>query len=174
MGSINPIRRGSEPYTSETRQAKGSTRSAATAAKVNQIAQLPAGPQKGLRGRAVTPLDFASDLSKRIRRDWNTLNPEELAEKLIDLEERVAHLTETSPGVDKIKKQAEHLQFQFVFPVALELEPTSSGKLMPPSFAKTIYQFAKQVFQNQSLEAFQILSATQQREIIRIAARGEA
>lgn len=170
MGSINPI--GREPVSIPgSSKAKGSPRSAATAAKVSQIVQLPVVKQKGLQGRQITPLYLANDLSKKIQRDWDLFDPEELADKIIELEDRVAQLKESSPAVEKIKKQAEHLHFRFVFPVALELE-ANSGKAMPATFAKTVYNMAKQVFQTHSLHAFQNLSATQKHEVMRIASRG--
>jgi len=164
--SINPLRPvsvGSTP----TSKAKGTSRSAATAAKVNETAKMPVVKQTGWRGREVSVLKGAQDLSKSIRRDWDSLAPEELAEKIIDLENRVTLLKGDSPEVAKIVKEARTLHFRFVFPVALELE--MSGKSMPPSFAKTVYSAAKQVFDTNSLHAFKQFSPVQQAEVIRIA-----
>ncbi|MGB7978707.1 MAG: hypothetical protein WCF19_06070 [Chlamydiales bacterium] len=165
MGNINPIRRGSG--VPESRKAEGVCRSAATAAKVNKTVELPVVQQGGLRDRQWTPLKGALDLSKSIRRDWNLLHPEELAERIIDLEARVASLKEPSPLVDKVKKQLEHFHFRFVFPVALELE--SPGKAMPPTFASETRRVAKQLFQTHSLQPFHQLNSVQQREVIRFA-----
>lgn len=170
--NVNPIRRDPVSPAPRSSKAKGSSQSAATAAKVNQVVQLPVVKQTGLRGRQVALLKDATDLSKNIRKNWDMLAPEELAEQIIDLEDRVTHLKGDSPEVAKVVKEARTLHFRFVYPVALELE--TSGKSMPPSFAKTVYHAAKQVFDTNSVAPFKQLSSVQQQEVIRIAARSGA
>lgn len=166
---IHPVRRDPVNPVPGSRKAKGSSPSAATAAKISQVAQMPVVKQPGWRGRQVALLKEARDLSKYIRKNWDLLAPEQLAEKIVELEDRVAVLKGNSPEVAKIVKEARSLHFRFVFPVALELE--MSGKSMPPSFARTIYQVAKQVFDTNSTEAFKRLSPVQQQEVVRIATR---
>ncbi|MBX7067545.1 MAG: hypothetical protein K1X28_09985 [Parachlamydiales bacterium] len=169
--SINPIRRDPVAHVPRSSKAKGISQSAATAAKVDQVVQLPVVKQTGLRGRQVALLKDATDLSKNIRKNWDMLAPEELAEKIIDLEDRVTLLKGDSPEVAKVVKEARTLHFRFVYPVALELE--TSGKSMPPSFAKTVYHAAKQVFDTNSVAPFKQLSPVQQQEVIRIAMGGK-
>ena len=98
----------------------------------------------------------ATDLFKKIVSGWNSLPPPELAEQIIDLEGRVAHLPEGSP----LKKKAERLHFQFVFPLALDIVQKSS-------FVRIINRAAARVFQTQSLTHLQELNPTQQREVLR-------
>jgi hypothetical protein len=172
MSYINPIRKDPVSHTQGSAKPKRDSQDTSTAAKVNGIVKLGVVKQTGLQGRFVTKLSEANQLAKRIRHDWNFLPPEELAERIIDLENRVAEFKESSPAVDKIKKQAEHLHFQFVFPVVLELQ--EPGKSMPPTFARTIHQAANQVFKSHSLQPFQQLNSTQQREILAIATRRES
>ena len=145
--------------------AKKPNKNAATAAKVAQIAQFPALGQKGLQGRSISRLEQAKNLYKSLRKDWDNLSPEELAEQIIDLESRVSEFTESSPTVDKIKKQVEHLHFQFVFPIVLELQEGSQ------SFAATVHKLAQKVLKTQSIHPFNQLSEPQQREVRQIASR---
>lgn len=146
-------------------------KSAATAAKVNQIVQFPKVAQEGLQGRAVSQLQQIKNLYKSVQQEWNELSPEDLAEKIIDLEGRVSELTGSSAAIDKIKKQVEHLHFQFVFPIVLELERGKSDEIMPPSFAKVIDGIAKEVLQKNSLQPLNQLNPAQLGEVQKIALR---
>ena len=166
---IHPIRRDPVNPVQGSSKARGSSPSAATAAKVSQVVRLPAVKQTGWRGRQVALLKEARAFSKYIHKNWDLLAPEQLAEKIVELEDRVVLLKGNDPAVAKIVKEARSFHFRFVFPVALELE--MSGKSMPPSFARTIYQVAKQVFDRNSTEAFQRLSPVQQQEVVRMAPR---
>jgi hypothetical protein len=169
---INPTRRDPVASVPRSSKAKGTSQSAATAAKVGQIVQLPVVKQTGLRGRQVTLLKDAISLSQHIKQNWDMLAPEQLAEKIIELEDRVTLLKGNSPEVAKVEREARKLHFWFVYPVALELE--TSGKSMPPSFAKTVYHAAKQVFDTNSLASFNALSRIQKQEVIRIAMGGRS
>lgn len=145
-----------------------------TAAKVTQI-RLPVHLQKGgLRDKNVTLLQQAKDLSKAIKKEWNELEPEALAEQIIALEDKVSLLKESSPEVEKIRKQAEHLHFQFVFPVVLEMDASPSGGYMPLSFARSVHTTANEILKKNSTAPFKELSSTQQREVLRFATRGGA
>lgn len=167
---VHPIRRDPVGPVPRSNKANEVSQQRTTAVKVVQIAQLPSVKQKGWRGREIALMKDATGLAKYIRTNWDLLAPEELAEKIVDLEDRVSCLKGTSPAIAKIAKEARSLHFRFVFPVALELE--MSGKSMPPSFARTIYQTAKQVFEMNSLHPFHRLSPVQQQEVVQIATGG--
>lgn len=163
--NISPIRKKHVGDISTPAPKKGDSKSQKTADKVNQIARMPETKAAGLQGRSVAVLRDAKELSKHIRGDWNLLEPEELAEKIIALEDKVALIKEMSPEVAKIKKQAEQLHFQFVFPIVLELDPS-----MPHSFVKEVNQVAKRILKEQSIFPFnENLNSVQQREVIRYA-----
>ncbi|PIS02380.1 MAG: hypothetical protein COT85_05120 [Chlamydiae bacterium CG10_big_fil_rev_8_21_14_0_10_42_34] len=165
MSFIGPIQRKQDvkPINSVTKTA---SKAKATAQKVGKI-ELPVVTQiSGLGGRSVSPLKSASDLFKKITRQWNSLAPEEQAEQIIDLQGKVALLEGTSPAIEKIKKQVEHLHFQFVFPVALELSQETI------SFAKEVARIANQVIKTNSSGPFTSLNQMQQKEVMRYA-RGE-
>lgn len=151
--------------TSNTQGVKKPNQSAKLAAKVSQVVQFPTLGRSGLEGRVVSRLQQAKNLYKSIRKDWDNLEPEELAEKIVDLEERVSQLKESSPAVEKIKKQAERLHFQFVFPIVLELEKGSH------SFAGTVQGIAQKILKTQSLQPMHELSEGQKREVLQIASR---
>ncbi len=169
---INPIRKDPVASMARSSKAKGISQSAATAAKVGQIVQLPVVKQTGLRGRQVTLLKEVSALSQHIKKNWDKLAPEELAENIIELQDRVTLLKGNSPEVAKVVREAQKFHFRFVYPVALELD--TSGKSMPPSFAKTVYQAANKVFTTNSLAPFNALSRVQKQEVIRIAMGGQS
>jgi hypothetical protein len=148
------------------------SKSAVTAAKINQIKVPTSNTKPGLAGRQISLLRDSSDLCKQIKSDWNLLDTEELAEKIIDLENKVTVLEKGSPldpAVEKIKKQAEHFHFRFVHPLAMEMELVSE-KAMPVPFAQTVYRAAKQILKTNSLRAFNDLDRMQKREILRYAA----
>lgn len=166
--SINPNqRRGTDVPVTRTKKAEKSSAVTHMAEKVGQVVQLPVTKQS----REVRLINDAKDLSKKIQSDWNNLTPSELAEKIIDLEGKVALLEGSTPAIEKIKKQAEHLHFQFVFPVALELSNAPEAE-MPFSFARSINCVAKEILQTQSLEPLKELSDRQIDEIMKIARSG--
>lgn len=159
---------------SGAKSVKGESASKATADKVSKI-RLPVVYQnRTLQGRQVAYLKEASDLSRYIKRKWDEMTPEELAEKIIDLEDKVALIKETSPSIEKVRKQAQHLHFQFVFQVAREMDAAPSESAMPVSFARMIYNAAHKVFETNSVAAFQGLNGMQQREVMRYAAGRDA
>lgn len=140
----------------------------------------PIGPQRsiplipkntvgGLKGRRVTLLDEAKNLSQQIGKMWKEWSPEEWAEKIIDLEGKVSRLEGSSPAIDKVKRAAEHHHFEFVFPAAFDLKESVSI-----SFARNIHKMAKAVLQSQSLEQFHSLNRVQKQEVMRYASGGEA
>ena len=157
---MNPINRissrgsipGSTPVT-------GGSKSKVTAQKVSQL-KIPILPdQTGLAVRQLTRLEDAQQLYKKIQTNWNRLAPEELAEGIIELEDKVALLSEVTPEVAKVKELAKHLHFQFVFPLVVDLA----------IFAKTVHQIARRVLQSNSVGDFNQLSQIQQREVGRYA-----
>src|SRR5579872_7559934 len=121
-----------------------------------------------LKGREVVVLKEDSDLkearalSKYIKRNWNELDPEELAGKIIDLESKVSLLKGSSPAVKNVKRDMEHHHFDFVFQAAKEVKRTVSNTGMPV-FANAIHQVADEVSKTNSIEPFQQLNGTQQR-----------
>lgn len=99
-------------------------------------------------------------LIKQIHREWNALAPEALAEKIVSLEGRVAHLPPNTPGLEKAIRQVGRLHFQFVFPIVEELLPGGA-------FVRTIGNLAKRILRSGSPQAFQELSPTQRLEVLR-------
>lgn len=135
-----------------------------TAFKAEQVVELPVIK----KDRNIRLLEDAEQLSQKIRADWNQLDPSEIAEKIVDLEGKVALLEGTSPAIEKVKAAAEHLHFQFVFPVVLELN-SAAEENMPFSFARTVHGVANQVLKTQSFEPVKQLNGVQIDEIIRYA-----
>lgn len=158
---------GSEIAVSQSQKVDISSAAKLTAKKVGQIVQLPVTKQT----RDVRLLNEAKLLSKHIQHNWNLLESSELAEKIVDLEEKVALLKGTSPAIEKIKKAVENYAFQFVFPVVLELNRTPEAN-MPLSFARTVNHVAKQCFKTQSLAPLSQLNRVQNAEIVRFARSG--
>lgn len=103
-------------------------------------------------------------LSRELENRWNELEVEELAEKIIQLEARVALMKGAAPRVAKLKRQVEHYHFRFVFPIVLEIDAT------PRSFAKTIQQMANQIFKSGSVAVFNSLNDIQKQEVLQLAA----
>lgn len=114
-------------------------------------------------GRPVGEVEKAQELLESIKRDWDVLVPEELADKIVDFEAKVAALPEGEAIVKKLKKEAAHLHFQFVFPISLELENKEF------SFAHMVRKLGKEIFDSQSLSPFQELNEVQQQEVLEIA-----
>ncbi len=167
---INPAnRKGAELSVSRSEKVGKGKKSTVkdTASKVGEIVQLPVMKES----REVRILSDARELAKRIRRDWNVYHPSELAEQIVDLEGKVALLEGTSPAIDRIKKVAERLHFQFVFPIVLELSQIPDPK-MPTSFARVIHNAAKQVLETQSWESLKQFNAVQVEEFFRYARGG--
>ncbi len=160
MNSIYPINPGDRTPVSGSKKVSQDK----TAEKVKAIAV----PQMPRREYAASPLQEAQDLVRFIRKEWDHLSVEELAGKLIDLQDRVSLLSkESSSAIEKVHKQAEHLYFQFLFPVAAEVE-----KERVYSLAKNIHDAAHRTLTAGSLAPFQELSVTQRREVIRYTATG--
>ncbi len=130
-------------------------------------------------GRKVEPLlpserkaiEAAWELSRKIQKNWNSLPLEDLAGEIVDLEERVTKLSQTSEKVTQVKRAAERLHFQFVFPISQELDSRPRAD-MPASFAKVIGKVAERVFKTQSLEPLKQLNSPQIKEIMRQAKGG--
>lgn len=113
-----------------------------------------------------------SRLSKELESRWNEFELEELADKIIALEKRVALLNAGVPGREKMMKQVEHFHFRFVFPVALEFDLSRCDKSMPRSFAKTIQYMADRVLKTHSATPFNELNDQQKQEVLQLAAGG--
>ena len=174
MGAIDPIREKHEVSTGGAVDAPRLTqRLAETSEKVVQVAHLPEICEPGLRERQVTPLMEATKLAKEIQNTWDSLELEVLASKIVSLEDKVSQITEMTPEVEKVKRFAEHLHFQFVHPVTKELEEARDKTKMPFSFVQSIKEIADQVIHTNSVAPFNKLTRIQQREIYRFAgARG--
>ena len=173
MSEMNPISsRDPLAHATGSKQVWGASPSEKTAVKVSKLQVPHIDVKTGLSGRQISLLRDTGDLYKRIKSDWNLLAPEELAEKIIELENKVTLFNETSPAIEKIKKQAEHLHFLFVFPVALEMDAAPTEKSMPVSFARTIYLAANKVFKTNSVQAFNSLNRMQKQEVMRYAVGG--
>lgn len=169
---VNPMKRKQEASAVPAQEERGSKRVKEVAGKVSEMAQIPVVGREGIRGKDVQLLSDATQLAKRIRRSWNELTPPELAEQIIELEARVVQLKGASLEEEKIRKVAQHLHFQFVFPMALELDADPTHGLF--SFAREVYEVAKQVFKNQSMHLFYRLNSIQQHETLRYAMGGVA
>ena len=118
----------------------------------------------GVKRHSLPAGEGVANLAKQIRAEWNFLSPEEQAAKVIELEGRVSRLPEGTPGLEKTKRLAEELHFQFVFPIVRDLRG---------SFTKTIRDLAREISRTQSVQLLKTLSLTQQKEVI-AAARGGA
>jgi uncharacterized protein with PhoU and TrkA domain len=105
-------------------------------------------------------VEKVAKIAQDLKKDWDLFNPEELADKIIDLEDQIEQLG-SGRKVELIRGEAEHLHFHFVFPVALELETSEY------SFAKAIDTIAKKILKTESVEAFYELNEVQQQEILR-------
>lgn len=142
--------------------ANHSDRMVNTSQKVNRI-EMP----RVKEPKQVRLLKDAKELYKNINRDWNHLEIEDLAAKIIDLQDKVGLLQGESSQVKRVKKAAEDCAFLFVFSVGKELEV---GK--EPTFASNITEMANHILKTQSLKPFNDLNAVQQKEIIDLARRG--
>ncbi|MBX7066231.1 MAG: hypothetical protein K1X28_03265 [Parachlamydiales bacterium] len=163
---INPNSPNRVPATGSSVKSNQSSAAKETASKVDQVMKTPE-----LQGSPQTALlADVRELARRIQKQWNELTPGELAEQIVDLEGRVALLEGNSPQVESIRRLAEHLHFQFVFPIVLELARAPLPG-MPYSFARTINEIAKQVLSAQSLEPIKQLNPVQIDEIMRFAAK---
>jgi hypothetical protein len=96
-------------------------------------------------------------LARKISKVWDSLELDDLAEQIIDLEGKASRLDVATPGAEKVQRLAEHLHFKFVFPIVAEVEG---------GFAKEIKRSANDVLAG-SPDAFNELNARQQAEIMR-------
>ncbi|MES2273137.1 MAG: hypothetical protein V4487_02975 [Chlamydiota bacterium] len=121
--------------------------------------------------RQIALISEVNALSQQIEEleiQWNYLPPDEIAEKLLALQERASVISadDASPRVQKIcieaKKQLEILHFEFVFPLAKELNCHS----LEPTFASRLEHIAARMRKEHSLNAFQSLDPLQQRQIL--------
>lgn len=153
---VNPMKRKQEtPPVVNTQEAGGFKRVKKMAAKVSEAAR---------------QIHEANQLAESIRKNWNVSSPPDLAEQIIELEDRVAELKGDSSEVKKIKEVADHFHVQFVFPVISELDLEPGHGLF--SFAREIHKAAKKIFQTQSMQPFYRLNAVQQYETLRYAKGG--
>lgn len=104
----------------------------------------------------------------KLKGEWNELTPEDTAEELIELHQRITVLAqgkETKTCL-KIQKQWKDLFFRFVFPIMQELDDESTM-----SFAQNIRLIAQTILEQNSLQPFQELSSLQQKEIYQFATK---
>lgn len=99
---------------------------------------------------------------REVKKQWSELTPYELAGKINDLGGRVQQLSPNTPGLKKVQKLVGGLQFQFIFPVSIEVK----------AFCRKIQKLADRMFKTQSLHMLHALNQTQLREIERY--RGKA
>lgn len=112
-------------------------------------------------GRQAALLKEIQGLSKNIKSQWDELAPEELAEKIIDLEDKVALIEGKSSTVEKVKKVAEKHHFNFVFQLHKQIA----------SFARSVLKDANEMAKTNSMGPFEALNKTQQQEVMRYATR---
>lgn len=131
--------------------------------------------EKTLSNRKIVQLAVQDELAARVGQvvqNWDALDPEALAESIIDLEDRVAVLKDVqSPEMDKIRAQVRNMHFRYLFPVVSMLDLKSGGEGIEIPFAREVHNLADQVFKTQSVLPFQQLSSTQQAQVLRNAAR---
>jgi len=141
-----------------------------TAEKIIPIGKQLMSPQKqaGLRDRHVTQLTDAEDLSSKVlslRNDWDELAPEEIAEKLSELGNRISLLTpeeKADPAIQKTLSVFQKSEFDYVFPLSRDFIP----------FAENIHEMAHEILKNQTIEPFKELNPTQQWQVMDTARRG--
>ena len=144
-----------------------------TAEKTTQLGkQIGAQPkEKALSNRKIVQLAVQDELAGRVDQvaaNWDAMDPEALAESIIDLEDRVAVLKDVqSPELDKIRSQVKHMHFRYVFPVVSMLDLKSGAEGIEIPFAQEVYNLADQVFKTQSVLPFQQMNAVQQAQVLR-------
>lgn len=110
-----------------------------------------------------SPYLLAKQYAKTIEREWNLLEVNELAQKIISFQDKI--LPSLKPIEQKrLEKVSQRLHFAFVFPLQKELE---KGDKQAPTFRDAIFRMKKEALQNESLEPFYRLSKTQQEEVLR-------
>ena len=158
---INPTNR-KDPASAGVNRAASSSAAKERAKRVEDAVEMPL-VQKN---RDVQILEVAGQLIRKIQKNWDMLSPYELAEEIIDLEGKVALIEGTDPKIEKVKRQAERLHFQFVFPVVLELD-SSPKSGMPYTFARAVHTLAKEIFKKQSIGPLKDLNPAQINEVMR-------
>jgi hypothetical protein len=159
---INPIRASEVVKVNQT-----SSKEDVVANKIAGLG-LPSISQKGgLANRDVILLKEVQELSRYIKKEWNELETHELAETIITLKDKVSLLPPDMKGVKKIQRQVDRFHFQFVLPVALELDKNATI----PSFARTIHALANKVLKQGSFDPSS-LNEMQMREVTRYAKEG--
>ena len=131
--------------------------------------------EKTLSSRKIVQLAVQDELASRVGQvasNWDAMDPEALAESIIDLEDRVAVLKDVqTPEMNKIRAQIRNMHFRYVFPVVSMLDLKAGGEGIEIPFAREVYNLADQVFKTQSVLPFQQLSSVQQAQILRNTAR---
>ena len=94
---------------------------------------------------------------QKLKKQWSQLAPVELANRIVDLEGRVQRLAPNMPGLKKVQRLVGGMQFQFVFPVAIEVK----------AFCRKIEKQAARIFKTHSVALLRTLNETQRGEIER-------
>ncbi len=129
--------------------------------------------EKSLPSRTIVPMVDLDDCTRRIEeidKGWDELDPEMLAEEIIDLEDRISLFQgEPTDEVRKVQAQVKHLHFQYVFPLVktLQLEGNDKVETIEISFARQVYNLAKEIIETNSVAPFAELSPMQQWEVRR-------
>jgi hypothetical protein len=100
-------------------------------------------------------------LSERIKKSWDASDPQELAQNIVDLKDKISGIQEMTPAIEKIKKVADGYHADFVFPVRIDFR----------SFSKQIGRMADRILKTNSVAPLEKLSPTQQQEVLRYTRR---
>ncbi|HSX26423.1 MAG TPA: hypothetical protein VLE89_05385 [Chlamydiales bacterium] len=139
--------------------------------KTSQVGKQISAPKKegATSARKIIQLAATDDLASRVSaldKHWDEMEPEALAESIVDLENRVALLDGEDPVARKVQERVQRFHFEFVFPITRELK--TEGEF---SFVKEINQIAAQILKQNSLLPFTQLAPEQQRSILHYAGR---
>lgn len=104
---------------------------------------------KSAKGPVKLTADKVNRLANEIKKDWDSLAPEDLAERIIDLEDRAPE-----------SRVVQNLHFKFVFPIAIDMG----------SFINGVNKVAKEVLKT-GVAGFNQLNARQQQEVMRYTGR---
>lgn len=113
-------------------------------------------------------LEHIETLYRDTLENWDSLELSDLAERILELEEKMARFQGSSKEIAKWQRRVEDLHFQFLFPIVLELKASTNRQMI--SFADIIHQMAQNILKD---PLFPIdLSPEQMREVHRYAKGG--
>jgi len=118
--------------------------------------------------KEVEVLKKDSDISSKVQQfilSQSTFSPEEMEEKLLEIEMDVALMSEETEVTEAVRRQLAHLHFALEYPVARELESNS----IESNFISRVGQIRERILKEQSIASFNELSTVQKREILMLA-----